>query len=191
MQITPPHGRTDSDKIFLNCEYAGTDAAGRGDLMVFDTTDNRSQAGIEQDTWGLRVKRHDAEVDGSNLVAGEAEINGADTITSAGVLETDTVVATPAPDLVNGAPRGRMILVQCYGPHDAARYGGGSQVAGQGLVCPSNSTSFPGSMTCASRQTWVALVAAGTYLPSFIGFNLEGSSTTFGPKAMFVKCMGM
>lgn len=179
MQITPPHGRDTSDKIFLNCEYSGTDTAGRGDLMTFDLTDNRSQAGIEVDTWGQRVVRHQGTEFWEQ--------------TSAGILETEEVPGIPAPDAVNGAMRGKMCLVQCYGYHDQARYGGGSIAAGLGYILPHNAT--VGAMTCQTKTVIDTVGSGGTvsnasYVASQVGWNFENSGSTFAQKGMFVKCMG-
>jgi len=178
MKITPPHGRETSDKIFLNCEYSDTTAGVRGDLVVFDLTDNRGAAGINQNTWGLRVIRH----------TGVGTVSGVDVLMSAGVLETD-VEPTPAPTAFSGTSRGKMILVQCYGVHDQAAYGLNGILPGLAVITPDDSNA--GKMLANTKATLRADIAAGTYYPQAIGWNLEDSGADFSRKSMFVKTLGM
>ena len=180
MKINPPHGREESDKIFLNCEYSGTTAGVRGDLLAFDITPNTNQPGIMENTWGLRVILH----------PGVGTVNGFDFLLSAGVLENN-VQATPVPTAFNGAYRGKMVLAQCYGVHDSAKFGGANQAPGLAIITPSNSPGFPGSMSSASKALLASAIQTSSYYPQSVGWNIENSGGTFAPKAMFVKTMGM
>lgn len=109
MQIQKGHGEETSDKIFRHCTNgSATVAIVRGDVVIFDVTDNRAVTGILKNTVGIRVLQMPASTLTNHvdvpLVAGVAEQAGP--VTKANQTRNDS------------------FLVQCAGYHDAVKFTG-------------------------------------------------------------------
>lgn len=111
MQIQKGHGEETTDAIFRHCVNGstGTEIA-RGDVVIFDVTDNRAITGIMRNTAGTRVLQSPAGAEAAftdlPLIAGVAEQVGP--VTKANQTKNET------------------FLVQCSGYHDAVKFSGGT-----------------------------------------------------------------
>jgi len=109
MQYSKAHGEETADKIFRHCTNGHlTTTIARGDLVKWDTTDNRAVAGIMRSTWGTRVvptiTSELTGVVGGFLIVGAAEQTG--------------------PPTAANQTRNDSFLVQCSGFHDFVKITG-------------------------------------------------------------------